>query len=270
MSTEPDLNLGRRFLAAYPPPGQLLLCAVTGSHHYGFPSADSDLDLKGIHLAPTRALLGLDTLADAHDRFEVFEGVECDLTTNEARQAIRLLLSGNGNVLERIHSPFQLVETPALEGLRALSRGALSRRFHRHYAGYLRGMCHEHERAPRAKSLLYTYRVALTGTHLLRTGEVEADLRTLAPRYGFPEALDLVARKQASPEKAPLPREDDARHRAVWPRLAELLDRARDESPLPPEPPGRAALDDWLVELRVQALDLDGPTRRLGGPGAPR
>ena len=58
MST-PDLELDRRFLKKNPPPGRVLCCAVTGSHHYGFSSPDSDLDLKGIHLCPTEVLLGL-------------------------------------------------------------------------------------------------------------------------------------------------------------------------------------------------------------------
>ncbi|MEZ4465912.1 MAG: nucleotidyltransferase domain-containing protein [bacterium] len=56
---DPDLDLGRRFVAERGPAGQVLLCAVTGAHLYGFPSPDSDLDLKGIHLAPTPTLLGL-------------------------------------------------------------------------------------------------------------------------------------------------------------------------------------------------------------------
>ena len=98
---EPDLDLGRRFLAEHPPPGRVLLCEVTGSHHYGFPSPDSDIDLKGVHVAPTRSLLGLSTPRDAHDRLLVFEGTECDLTSNEVGQVLRLVLRGNGNALER-------------------------------------------------------------------------------------------------------------------------------------------------------------------------
>ena len=48
---QPDLALARRFVEAHPPPGRVLLCTITGSHNYGFPSPDSDLDIKGIHLA---------------------------------------------------------------------------------------------------------------------------------------------------------------------------------------------------------------------------
>lgn len=250
------LDLARRFVAGHPPRGELLLCAVTGSHIYGFSSPDSDIDLKGIHQVPTRDLLGFAGVAETHDRLQVFEGVECDLTTHELRKALGLLLGGNGNMLERIESPIQLHETAALAELRALSKGARSTRYVRHYAGFFKGMCREHERsaAPRAKTLLYAYRVALTGAHLLATGELECDLRRLAPTHGFGEALELVAYKAAADEKAAVPAEVDARHRANWPRLEAYLDAARDRSPLPAEPANVAACEAWLVERRLAAM----------------
>ena len=79
----PDLELGRRFIAASPVPGDVLQCGVTGSHDYGFSSPDSDLDLKGLFIAPTRRLLGMHRPPEAFDRLVDFEGVECDLTLNE-------------------------------------------------------------------------------------------------------------------------------------------------------------------------------------------
>ena len=48
-----------RFLAEASARREPLVVALSGAHAYGFPSPDSDLDLKAIHIAPTRALLGL-------------------------------------------------------------------------------------------------------------------------------------------------------------------------------------------------------------------
>jgi predicted nucleotidyltransferase len=98
----PDTGLARRFLAERGPAGTLLLCGITGAHHYGFPSADSDIDMKGIHLAPTAELLGLDPPAQTHDRLELFDGVECDLTSHEAMKALNLLLTGNGKRMKNL------------------------------------------------------------------------------------------------------------------------------------------------------------------------
>lgn len=248
----PDLDLARRFVALRPPPGRLLLLAVTGSHHYGFSSPDSDIDLKGIHAAPTEALLGLEKVVEAHDALEVFEGTECDLTTHEISLALRLLLRGNGNMLERIFSPFQVVETDALGPLRALARGSLSKRVVDHYGGYFRGMCKEHEREPTVKSLLYTFRVVLSGIHLLRTGEVVAHLPTLLGIHPLPGVAELIARKVNGREKDAI--SDGAPYRALWPSLEAELQAALAASPLPDEPANTDEIEAWLVAVRTKGL----------------
>ncbi|MFZ6179775.1 nucleotidyltransferase domain-containing protein [Nannocystis pusilla] len=252
----PDLDLGRRFILTCAVPGDVFQCGVTGSHDYGFSSPDSDLDLKGVFIAPTRSLLGLRRPNDAVERLTVFEGLECDLSLTEVGRALSLLLAGNGNMIERLLTPFQLYESPEIEELQALARGAVSRRFIRHYQGFFRGMCREHERepAPRAKSLLYAYRVALTGVHLLRTGELEADLRRLAPLYGYDDALSLIRIKVEGAEKGAVSQEIDALHRAAWPRLEADLQAALEHSPLPDDPPNEVACEAWLVELRRRRL----------------
>lgn len=252
----PDLELGRRFIAHSPVPGAVLQCGVTGSHDYGFSSPDSDLDLKGLFIAPTRQMLGLHRPPESFDRLIDFEGVECDLTLTEVGKALHLLVNGNGNVIERLLSGFQLYPGPELEALQELARGAVSRRFFRHYLGFFRGMCREHERSerPRAKTLLYAYRVALTGIHLLRSGELIADLRQLAPRLGYPEALALVQIKVAGVEKGAVPPEIDGQHRAAWPALEADLQAAAEHSPLPEAAANEAACEDWLVELRRARL----------------
>ncbi len=251
----PDLPLARRFLAAHPPPGTLLLCGLTGAHIYGFPSADSDLDLKGLHLAPTQSLLGLDTAPESHDAIIDFEGVECDVTTQEARKALDLLLRGNGNMLERMLSPIQVVDTPWVAELQALAQGAIARHVVRHYQGFFNGCCREHTRAaqPTAKRLLYAYRVALTGIHLLETGTLQTDVTVLAPEYGFDQVAALAELKRQAQEKAIVEPALDAAARADWPRLDARLAQARDRSPLPEAPTNRAACHDWLVRARMAA-----------------
>ncbi|MEC7524952.1 MAG: nucleotidyltransferase domain-containing protein [Myxococcota bacterium] len=254
MPLSPDLDRARRFVASRPPPGALLHVGLVGAHYYGFPSADSDLDLKGMHLAPTRAVLGLTDPPETHDTLEIFEGDEHDLTTHEARQALSLLLKGNGNVLERIFTPLQLFEGEDLEALRALAKGAISQRFFGHYRGYFGGMCREHARAPRAKSMLYAYRVALTGVHLLKTGEVRGDVLENAREHGFDGLEELVAYKRGEGEKTALPETLDAEHRARWPALERALEDARAKTALPEEPSGADAIDAWLIERRLASL----------------
>lgn len=244
---EPDLALARRFLEANPPPGEVILLAVTGAHLYGFPSVDSDLDLKGMHLAPRDRVLGLIPPVPVHDRTAIFEGVECDLTTQEVGRALSLLLKGNGNMLERIFSPYQVC-SPDVEALRELAVPALSRRVYGHYAGYFKGMRREHHTKMRVKTLLYSFRVALTGEHVLRTGQVQAHLPTLMEIYDLPVLAPLIERKRGA-EKITMTTAESAPFEALWEEREAALSQARQSSPLPEEPQVEP-LDSWLVARR--------------------
>src|SRR3954468_1496225 len=78
-----------------------LVVSLSGAHAYGFPSPDSDLDLKAIHIAPTRALVGLSPPVLHANRLEVIEAVEIDYSSNELGGVLAGILAGNGNYVER-------------------------------------------------------------------------------------------------------------------------------------------------------------------------
>lgn len=261
MSYASELALGRRFVESQPLPGPVVFCALSGAHMYGFPSRDSDLDLKGAYLAPTHSLLGLAPEPAAFDHTDWLDGVECDLTTLEIAKSLRLLLRGNGNTLEQIFSPFQVVETAYLEALRALAKLSLSRRFSSHYRGFLRGLRRDFDEQPRpeVKTLLYGYRVAGTGIHLLLEKSVETNLSVLGPRHDLGAEIDaLIARKSAGGEHALLTEAEKSHFGAVWDQLDGRLQDALELSALPAElsEEARRAVNDWLVELRIRALDV--------------
>lgn len=228
-----------------------VVVALSGAHAYGFPSPDSDLDLKAIHVEPTARLLGLAPPPAHADRLEILDGVEVDYTSNELQPVLVGLLAGNGNYLERILGPILLHVGPEHAALAALARGAVSRRFYRHYHGFATGMLREAaaSEAPTAKRLLYVLRTALTGAHLMATGELVTELPTLLSPYGFGGARELLVAKQAG-ERVPL----DAGVRPRWIEMAEralaTLDAARAASRLPDEAPNRAEVDAWLVAQR--------------------
>lgn len=93
------------------------------------------------------------------------------------------------------------------------------------------------------------YRVLMTGIHLLRTGEVEANLLRLNEPFGFGFLDELIARKVGG-EDTSIGDLDWSFHEV---RLAELeaqLDRAFAESPLP-EDRERRPVNELLVRLRL-------------------
>ena len=106
------------------------------------------------------------------------------------------------------------------------------------------------------KPLLYVYRVLLTGIHLMRTGEIEANLVTLNEEFRLLFIADLVARKLAGPEKSKLEDADLAFHESEYQRLRVELQTAHDACQLPelPSDESRAALNDLLVRVRLNSL----------------
>jgi predicted nucleotidyltransferase len=177
-------------------PYPLLFVTVSGAHLYGFPSGDSDWDLRGIHVLPAREVVGLRTGPETLEVSRERDGLELDLVTHDARKFFGLLLKPNGYVLEQLHSPLVVRSTPVHEELKAIARGCLTRHHRHHYAGFARTQwdLFAREHPPRVKPLLYVYRVLLTGIHLLRTGVVEANLPRLDEEYRVPGVSVLVAR----------------------------------------------------------------------------
>src|SRR5918999_970856 len=166
-------------VAAHPFP--LLFVTVSGAHLYGFPSPDSDYDLRGAHLLPLRQVVGLRPGPETVERSDVREGLEVDLVTHDAAKFFRLLLRKNGYVLEQVLSPLVVHAAPAHEELKSIARDCVTRHHAHHYLGFAQTQwkLFEKESPPRVKPLLYVYRTLLTGIHLMRPGRVEANLVAL-------------------------------------------------------------------------------------------
>lgn len=235
-------------------PHPLLFVTISGAHLYGFPSPDSDYDLRGVHLLPPRDLLGLLPTQDTVELSCFHENLEMDLVTHDAAKFFRLMLKKNGYVLEQLYSPLVLRTGPEHDELKSIGHSCITRHHAHHYFGFseTQWKLFEKENPRRVKPLLYVYRVLLTGIHLMRTGRIEANLLTLNAEYKLPQIPDLVARKLAGPEQSTLPDADLPFHRAEYDRLRNVLQAAFDESKLPDLPTALPALNDLLIRLRMR------------------
>jgi predicted nucleotidyltransferase len=244
----------RRHVDEHPYP--LVFATVSGAHLYGFPSPDSDYDLRGVHLLPAEELVGMRTGPETVEKSGVYDGLEVDLVTHDAAKFFRLLLRPNGYVLEQVLSPLVVHTTPEHEELKAIAKGCVTRHHAHHYLGFAETqwrLFHKEE-PPKVKPLLYFYRVLLTGIHLMRTGAVEANLVRLNESARLPYVDDLVARKLAGPERGRLADADVAFHEAEYARLCGVLKEEAAATRLPESPAGRDALHDLLVRLRLTGL----------------
>jgi hypothetical protein len=230
-----------------------VFATISGAHLYGFASPDSDVDLRGAFLLPLRAMLGL-AKPDETITIDDQSRLDLDYVAHDLRKFARMLVSHNGYALEQLCSPLVVVATPAFEELRALGRGCVTRPTVRHYQGFARGRRKRlHEPAPTVKHLLYAYRVYLAGIHLMRTGEVVANLAVLNDVARSPVIDELIARKRAGAEQLALGDGEVARHDQLLDGLEAELAAAHDASALPDEPTTTAAIEDLVIRHRLAA-----------------
>ena len=65
-------------------PPRFLFVTISGAHLYGFPSPDSDLDLRGAHVLPLETMIGLRDFGETYEHLggEV-DGVELDCVSHD-------------------------------------------------------------------------------------------------------------------------------------------------------------------------------------------
>jgi predicted nucleotidyltransferase len=236
-------------------PYPLLFATISGAHLYGFPSPDSDFDLRGAHVLPLADVVGLGDGEETVEKSGFHDGLEIDLVTHDVKKFFGLLLKKNGYVLEKLLSPLVVRTSPEHEELRALAPDCITRHHAHHYLGFVatQWKLFSKEEPPRVKPLLYVYRVLLTGIHLMRTGELEANLVRLNETAKLPYVPDLIARKMQVPEKGTLDAADVAFHEREYTRLSAELEQAYAKSKLSEGPRATRALNDLLVRIRLKS-----------------
>jgi predicted nucleotidyltransferase len=147
-------------------------------------------------------------------------------------------------------SPSSLSEQ---EELKSVARNCITRHHIHHYMNFANTQWEllEKQQPPTVKTLLYVYRVLLTGIYLMQTGEVEANLTHLTQEFCLPYIEERIVRKAISPEKGALSGTDLTFHRQEVEQLKNRLQHAHEKSSLPEAPSARRDLNDLLFRLRT-------------------
>ena len=233
-------------------PYRLLFATVSGAHLYGFPSRDSDVDLRGAHVLPPEEVVGLTTGPETLDRTWFQNEAEVDLVTHDLAKFVRLMLRRNGYVLEQVLSPLVVSTSPEHEELVALAPACLTKWHAHHYRGFANTQWELFGKTGELKPLLYTFRVLLTGIHLMRAGEVQADLRVLRTAVAeAPEYLGELMAVKAEAEHGPAAGPSGEQLERDVTVLRAALDQAEADSELADRSSADAAMHDLLVRTRL-------------------
>lgn len=151
-----------------------LFLAVSGSHANGLARPDSDIDIRGVYLDPTRQILSLHRGADT---IEATEDV-IDIQLYELGKLLGMLLKHNGNIVRLLLSPIVLYEDLDIPW-RELARRFLTKKLRHYYRGYAQAQRKRAMSERGGRALVYTYREIFEGLAVMRLGEPIFNFRQL-------------------------------------------------------------------------------------------
>jgi uncharacterized protein len=214
-----------------------IYAAVVGSRAFGLDTDASDTDTRGVYVVPTEAFWSL-AKPPTH-----VDGPDDEWFSWEVERFCELALKANPNLLEVLHSPLVVRQTPLGEELGGLRAAFLSQLAYQTYSGYVLSQFKKLEAdfrrdgAPKWKHVMHLIRLLLAARTLLREGRLVVDVG--------PERERLLAAKRGE-----LTWDEVERWRLG---LHEELDEALRKTLLPATPDvGR--VDAWLRSVRRRSI----------------
>lgn len=165
---EEGIGKGQAALADHELSRSVIYRCLVGSRAYGLETEASDVDTRGIYLAPAERHWSLYGVP------EQLENAETDEVYWELQKFLVLALKANPNILEVLHSPEVLHVTPLAEELLAMRSRFLSKLLFQTYNGYVmsqfRRLMHRRERGlePKWKHAMHLIRLLLSGITALQ------------------------------------------------------------------------------------------------------
>lgn len=185
---------------------EILLACETGSRAWGFPSPDSDFDVRFIYRHKKDWYLSLNEQKDTIEK--MYENNEFDLSGWDLKKSLNLLWKSNPPLLERIQSPIIYIsDTEFLNGINELAKNSYSKiaTMH-HYLSMSKKMFSEVKDNPnvKLKKLFYALRTSIACKWIIERKEIppivfqkmlkELDIEENTKQRIF-ELIDLKATK---------------------------------------------------------------------------
>jgi hypothetical protein len=225
---------------------------LSGAHLYGFPSSDSDYDIRGCHIQDKREICGLIVPKDVIERMTG----DIDFVSFDVKKELGLILQNNSNVLEHVFSP-PLVSGPSLPALKKIAGLSLSKAVFNPYHGLA---LHNWKNSTVSKTsgreeagvkrYLYILRSLMAGIFVLDYGRIEPNINELNRHFRYPLVDEFVSIKMNGCEQGLIESGEDAD--ILITQLFCDLDVARENSTLPENPPEEVfdLANGFLLECR--------------------
>jgi uncharacterized protein len=229
--------------------GRPLFLMVSGAHNFGFPSVNSDVDIRGVYLAPTERFLGIREKAQEQSLNYMSSDRMLDVNVEEVGKYLMLIAKSNGNRLEWPNSDLLFRSSPEFEELKKVVNVAgLSQKLLNHYLNFARDLFSGKTKASGVKRDLYTLRTYMTGINILENGIIDSNISRLNELFGY-EIVDTLIRKKQLNEWGDSSGYSQKELRMVVTELDKRLQQSGKKSSLP-ENPNTREINNYLCSLR--------------------
>lgn len=223
--------------------GNPLFLVVSGSHMFGFPSKNSDIDIRGVFITPTAELLGLDKTKET---YRIEEG-KLDLSICELGHYLKHVAKSNGNYLEWVNSPYLIHTSEDFVDLKNIVNSSISKEIYDYHSHFAKDLWDSAVKTKEVKEFLYAFRIYMAGINLLRDCEVRANINKLNKKFRIPIIGELINYKK-SEEHIKYPK-SLAHIESELRKLSEILDQEHKNSRLP-SMPDKIRINNYLIKLR--------------------
>jgi len=239
---------------------RILLAVESGSRAWGFPSSDSDYDVRFLYVRPIEAYLAVTPLRDVIER-----PIDATLDVNgwDLRKALQLMLRSNAVLIEWLTSPVRYRNWAGADELLALARSAASLTsltYHYQHQAQRSFEAVGEGNSARLKSYCYALRSALAIAWIRQRGEAPPmTIGALIAGLTLPEALvqpirQLIAHKVESGENATM-----ARLSSFDAFITDALSAPVSETTTVARKEISARADGFLAALLLDHMDTTGP-----------
>ena len=193
----------------------VIYACESGSRAWGFPSQDSDYDVRFIYVHPRDWYV---SITEKRDVIEVHVEQELDINGWDLRKSLRLLRKSNSPLLEWLSSPivYRCVDSAMIPFIELSRRAFLPGSAFHHYLSMARSSIEkfQNEEEAKIKSYLYALRTILCCKWIIKRLEqppmlIQDLLSEFIPEGEFRQFIDqLILKKREGSEEAMIKRSD--------------------------------------------------------------
>lgn len=235
--------------------GELLFLTISGAHNYGFPSRNSDIDVRGVYINKTKDFLGINKKIKSTITFEESRNITnyLDVSIDEVGHYLSLIADSNGNRLEWVNSNLIICQSEEFKELKVATRNGISKELFHHYQHFARDLWTGKTNAVGVKRDLYTLRVYMTGILVLEKGKIISDIHILNEYFMISLINEMIEDKVLDEKSEPksYSREDLSK---IVVELDQRLISSHENSNLP-EVPVTEEINEYLLKLRISRIE---------------